>query len=150
MQSTHCMDLVETLEKQRLMSYCKNRYCTTAKTEAASTAIAAIYLSRRERYCSCSGQHGKSQETAPTKTEVSSTPPNRYWPLLADMPVLSHWPDRTKPFACANSQVIAYACDRFGISVDLALRVFDYARYKKVIVFDPITKLWCGAKGGAL
>jgi hypothetical protein len=32
------------------------------------------------------------------------------------MPVLSHWPDRSKPFACANSQVIAYVRDRFGIA----------------------------------
>jgi hypothetical protein len=63
------MDLVETLEKQRLMSYCKNRYCTTAKTEAASTAIIAISLSRRERYCNCSGQHGKGQKTSAAKPE---------------------------------------------------------------------------------
>ena len=149
MQSTHRMDLVETFEKQRLMSYCKNRYCTTAKTEAASTAIIAISLSRRERYCNCSVQHGKGQETAPTKTDNGITPPNRYWPFLADMPVLSHWPDRSKPFDYANSEVIAYVRDRFGVSMDLAIRVFNYAAYKKVVLFDPITKLWCGTKGGA-
>lgn len=54
------------------------------------------------------------------------------------------------PFDLANSQVVGYARDRFGTSLDLAVRIFDYARYKKVIIFDPITKLWHGAKGGAL
>jgi len=67
---------------------------------------------------------------------------------MADMPTLAHWPDRNKPFDIADSHVVAYARDRFGISMDLAVRVFDYARYKKVITFDPITKLWCGTKGG--
>ena len=67
---------------------------------------------------------------------------------MADMPTLAHWPDRTIPFDYADSQAVAYARDRFGISMDLAIRVFNYARYKKVITFDPITKLWCGVKGG--
>ena len=94
-------------------------------------------------------QHGKGPKTAPTKTEVPSTPPNRLWPLLADMPVLSHWADRSKPFDYANSEVIAYVRDRFGVSMDDAIRIFGYARYKKVVIFDPITKHWCGTKGGA-
>jgi len=67
---------------------------------------------------------------------------------MVDMPTLSHWPDRNKPFDYADSQVSAYARDRFGISRDLAIRVFKYASYKKVVIFDPITKLWCGTKGG--
>lgn len=131
------------------MSYCKNTYCTAAKTKAALAARSAISLSRRERYCNCSGQHGKIEETTPEETENGSATPTRYWPLLADMPTLSHWPDRNQPFDHANSQVLAYVRDRFGISTDLAIRVFDYARYKKVICFNRETSLWCGVKGGA-
>ena len=93
-------------------------------------------------------QHGKGPKTAPTKPEDRITPPNRHWPLLADMPPLSHWPDRSKPFDYANSRTVAYARDRFGIPMDLAIRVFHYAAYKKVIIFDRTTKLWGGTKGG--
>ena len=64
------------------------------------------------------------------------------------MPALLHWPDRSKPFDYADSRVMAYVRDRFGIDMDLAIRVFGYARYKKVVVFDPVTRLWCGTKGG--
>ena len=67
---------------------------------------------------------------------------------MADMPALSHWPDWSIPFDFANSRVVAYICDRFDIDTDLAVRVFDYARQRKVINFDPITKLWRGTKGG--
>ena len=95
-------------------------------------------------------QHGKGPETAPTEPEERITPPNRHWPLLADMPLLRHWTDRSKPFDYANSEVIACIRDRFGVSMDDAIRIFGYARYKKVVVFDPITKFWCGSKGGAL
>jgi hypothetical protein len=66
------------------------------------------------------------------------------------MPTLSHWPNRDQPFDNSRSEVIAHIRERFGLDVNFAIRVFDYARYKKVIVFDPTTKLWCGAKGGAL
>ncbi len=67
---------------------------------------------------------------------------------MAEMPALSHWPDRSKPFDYADSRVIAYVRSRFDIDMDLAIRVFHYAAYKKVITFEPITKLWCGTKGG--
>ncbi len=82
------------------------------------------------------------------KTEDLSPPP-RYWPLLADMPELSHWPDRSQPFDFARSEVIAHVRDRFGVSQDLAIRIFDYARYKGVIRFNRDTRLWCGTKGGS-
>ena len=65
------------------------------------------------------------------------------------MPVLAHWPDRDEPFDYARSEVIAYVRDRFGVTMDDAIRIFNYARYKKVVIFDPITKHWCGTKGGA-
>jgi hypothetical protein len=66
------------------------------------------------------------------------------------MPPLSHWPDRSKPFDYANSPAVAYVRDRFGIPMDLAIRVFHYAANKKVIRFNRETRLWCGTKGGAL
>ena len=93
-------------------------------------------------------QYREGPKTAPTKPEVPITQPNRYWPLMADMPTLSHWPDRSKPFDYARSEVIAWVRDRFGVAMDDAIRIFNYARYKKVVIFDPITKLWCGTKGG--
>ena len=67
---------------------------------------------------------------------------------MADMPPLSHWPDRNKPFDYADSHVVAYVRDRFGVSMDLAIRIFNYASYRKVITFNRETRLWCGVKGG--
>lgn len=97
----------------------------------------------------CSMQHGEVGETTPVTTNHKSDPNMRHWPLLADMPPLSHWPDRDLPFDHANSQVLAYVRDRFGISMDLAIRVFNYANAKKVIRFNRETRLWSGVKGGA-
>lgn len=74
--------------------------------------------------------------------------PIRFWPLLEDMPELSHWPDRSQPFDHARSEVIAHIIERFGVSLDLAVRIFHYAKSKKVIRFNRDTRLWCGAKGG--
>jgi hypothetical protein len=132
------------------MNYCKNRYCTAAKTNTASGAIGAnISLTERDIAPIAPCSAGKRPETAPAKPEDRITQPNRYWPLLADMPVLAHWPNRDEPFDYARSEVIAWVRDRFGVTMDDAIRIFNYARYKKVVIFDPITKLWCGTKGGA-
>jgi hypothetical protein len=149
MQRTDRLEFVEEAQNQQLMNCCKNTYFSAAKTGAAAAANAAISLSKGERLQRCSMQHGEVGETTPAATNNKSDPDVRYWPLLADMPTLSHWPDRNQPFDHANSQVLTYVRDRFGISTDLANRVFDYARYKKVIRFDHDTKLWSGVKGGA-
>lgn len=65
------------------------------------------------------------------------------------MPPLPHWPDRTKPFDYANSQVIAFIMARCDVSQKTATRIFDSANQKKVIRFNHDTKLWCGVTGGA-
>ena len=124
-------------------------YFIADKTNAAVADITDIYPPvKGDNVIYVSRQHGQGPETAPTEPDNRLGQPNRYWPLLADMPTLVHWPDRSKPFDYADSQVIAYVRERFGISMDLAIRVFDYARYKKVVVFNSVTKLWCGTKGG--
>lgn len=64
------------------------------------------------------------------------------------MPTLSHWPDRSLPFDYERSEVIAHICERFGVSLDLATRIFHYAKRKGVIRFNHKTKLWCGVEGG--
>ena len=94
-------------------------------------------------------QHGEVGETTPAATNNKSDPDVRYWPLLADMPPLSHWPDRNLPYHDDRSEVLAHIRERFGVSMDLALRIFHYAKYKGVIRFNRETRLWCGVEGGA-
>ena len=65
------------------------------------------------------------------------------------MPALSHWPDRDQPFDYARSEVIAHIRERFGVSLDLAIRIFHYAKSKGMVRFDRESRLWCGTKGGA-
>jgi hypothetical protein len=65
------------------------------------------------------------------------------------MPPLSHWPDRNLPYHDDRSQALAHIRERFGVSMDLALRIFHYAKYKGVIRFNRETRLWCGVEGGA-
>ena len=148
MQLTHRMELEETTQQQRLMNWCKNRFCSDAKTNTAAAASSAIYIPVQGIYCTCSVQQGERPETASQKTETKSGPPERLWPLLAEMPALSHWPDRSKPFDYADSEVIAFITARCGVSQTNAIRIFDSARPKGVLKFDHETKLWCGTKGG--
>ena len=74
--------------------------------------------------------------------------PRKYWPLVADMPLLRHWPDRDQPFDHGRSEVIAFIMACCDVSLKTAIRIFDSARRKGVIRFDHETQLWCGAKGG--
>lgn len=119
-----------------------------------------ISLSLRERLCHYVSGGGEPEEKVSEDRITERKPTSiiarrrrvnepRLWPLMADMPALPHWPDRSKPFDYADSRVVAYARDRFGIQMDLAIRVFHFAASKKVIVFDRATGLWCGTKGGA-
>jgi len=69
--------------------------------------------------------------------------------MLADMPALSHWPDRSLPFDYGRSEVIAFIMARCGVGLRTAVRIFDSASHKGVIRFSRDSKLWCGTKGGA-
>jgi len=70
------------------------------------------------------------------------------WPELAYMPVLNHWPDRPEPFTPERSQVLAWIQDRYHCDLHVAHKIFDSARNKGVLVFDPETRIWSGKKGG--
>ncbi len=74
--------------------------------------------------------------------------PRKYWPILAEMPPLSHWPDRDQPFDHARSEVIAFIMARCDVPQRTAIRIFDSANHRGVIKFDHETRLWCGTKGG--
>jgi hypothetical protein len=131
------------------MNWCKNRYCSDVKTNTAAGAISAnISLTERDIAHIAPSSTGKGPKTAPAKAKDLFTRPNRYWPIVATMPQLLHWPDRDQPFDYANSEVIAFITARCGVSQTNAIRIFDSARRKGVIKFDPITKIWCGTKGG--
>lgn len=132
------------------MNRCKNSTENAEKTIAAAAAKNAIYIPCKGIYCgSCSLQRREAEDTTPGKSGDMSTPPDRFWPLLADMPTLSHWPDRSRPFDYARSEVIAHVRERFDVPQDFAIRIFDYAREKGVVWFNRETRLWCGTKGGA-
>ena len=93
----------------------------------------------------------RRRETGDTiypKTRKPGYAPRRYWPLVADMPLLRHWPDRDQPFDHGRSEVIAFIMARCDVALNTAIRIFDSARRKGVIRFDHETQLWCGTKGG--
>lgn len=71
-----------------------------------------------------------------------------FWPIMAKMPTLSHWPDRNLPFDYSRSDVIRYTMQHCGVGFAVALRVFDSARNQKVVLFDAASKTWVGVKGG--
>jgi hypothetical protein len=64
------------------------------------------------------------------------------------MPALSHWPDRNQPYDDSRSEVLAFIMARCEVSLKTAIRIFDSAKRKGVIVFNRGTMLWCGTKGG--
>jgi hypothetical protein len=127
---------------------CCNNGCNLAEETLAAAAASSANISLIERdiaLAACStARGGDSTPQGPQQRRDNDT---RYCPLLADMPTLPHWPDRNQPFDYANSQVIAYICGRFGIGMDLAIRVFAYASAKRAIRFHRDTGLWCGVKG---
>ena len=76
--------------------------------------------------------------------------PNRpHWAALEDMPPLSHYPNRDVPFDFANSDVVWFIIDTCGVDMEFAIRIYESARAKGVIKFDPETRLWSGVKGGS-
>ncbi len=70
------------------------------------------------------------------------------WPELAFMPSLNHWPDRSRPFSQDQSGVLIWLSQEFDCDIETADKIFQSARGKGVVRFNPDTKLWCGAKGG--
>ncbi len=70
------------------------------------------------------------------------------WPELEFMPPLDHWPNRPEIYRAENSQVLAYICESFGMSLDEAEKVFGSARKRGTLCYDLKTGLWAGRKGG--
>ena len=79
---------------------------------------------------------------------ISRSPFAHLWPELTHMPPLDHWPDRPKPFNPERSEVLAYMAEGFGCDLHVAAKIFEAARSKQVIAYNPETRLWCGVKGG--
>lgn len=76
---------------------------------------------------------------------------NRYrccWPIVAKMPPLSNWPDRSLSFDYGRSDVIQFIMQRCGIDPAAAVGIFHLAMGLGVIVFDAASKTWVGVKGG--
>lgn len=58
----------------------------------------------------------------------------------AQMPELSHWRDRTKPWTPEQSDVIAWLVSQ----PDIANALFRKFHQAGVIVFDPFSETWSG------
>jgi hypothetical protein len=61
-----------------------------------------------------------------------------------NMPARSHWPDRTQPFAWEKSEVIDWIQIATELQLKHSIKVFEFAKDLKAIVFDSETKLWHG------
>ena len=77
------------------------------------------------------------------------TPYRKFWLVMETMPPLSHWPDHNIPFDYARSDVIQFIMAECGVPLETAIRVWNSARYKGVIKFDPESRLWSGVEGGS-
>jgi hypothetical protein len=64
------------------------------------------------------------------------------------MPRLNHWPHRPGPYLAEHSEVLNWLADQCGCDMQVAEKIFEAARNKQVIAFNPDTRLWCGTKGG--
>ena len=84
----------------------------------------------------------------PRPRRVSRSPFAHLWPDLSRMPSLDHWPNRSKPCDPDGSQVLNWIADQCECDIPVATRIFDAARHKGVITFNPETRLWAGTKGG--
>jgi hypothetical protein len=79
---------------------------------------------------------------------IKDSPFMHLWPELAYMPPLNHWPDRPGPFAPDRSEILAYIVEGFSCDIPMAEKIFQSARSKGVIRYNPETRRWCGCKGG--
>jgi hypothetical protein len=67
-----------------------------------------------------------------------------YWPIVARMPSLSHWPDKPLPFTKERSEVLHFIRLQCQVSLDVAAQVFTSCSQNKIITFSKITRLWRG------
>jgi hypothetical protein len=63
---------------------------------------------------------------------------------LSVMPPLPLYPDRSKPFDPADSPVLRWIGHMTESNADLAKRILDAARCRKLVTFDQVTGLWTG------
>jgi len=87
-------------------------------------------------------------KSGPRDQKPTRSPYAHLWPELAYMPLLDHWPDHPDPFTPERSEVLAYITEGYGCDLREAGMIFQSARSKGAIRFNPTTRLWCGAKGG--
>lgn len=79
---------------------------------------------------------------------ASRSPFGHLWPDLTNMPALNHWPDRPGPYLADRSEVLNWLADQCGCDMQVAEKIFEAARNKGVITFNPDTRLWRGTNGG--
>ena len=79
---------------------------------------------------------------------IKESPFMHLWPELAFMPPLNHWTDRSQPFSPEQSGVLHWLTQAFCCDIQTADKIFQSARSKGILRFNPVTKLWCGVKGG--
>ena len=79
---------------------------------------------------------------------VGASPYRQFWPIVATMPSLSHWPNREEPFDYAKSEIIRFIMAQCGVPLNVAVRVWNSVRINDVIKFDPELRLWSGVGGG--
>jgi hypothetical protein len=60
--------------------------------------------------------------------------------VVATMPALTHYPDRTKPFDIAESEVVAWLISQPSVSQWL----FDEVKHMRLIVFDKASNTYRG------
>lgn len=60
--------------------------------------------------------------------------------VVSKMPALSHWPDRSKPFAYSDSEIMRWLWSQHEVNHWL----FSVLKDAGLIRFDPESKTWSG------
>lgn len=72
--------------------------------------------------------------------QITAEQLERVW----EMPELSHYPDRSKKFDFANSDVIKFLMRTLDATLADATKAFEKLRRSRDIVYDPTQKRWMG------
>lgn len=88
--------------------------------------------------------HRKRKRFSPAK----ESPFRHLWPELAFMPPLNHWPDRPNTYTPERSEVLIWLAEGYRCDLIEADKIFQSARGKGVVRYNPETRLWFGTKGG--
>ena len=79
---------------------------------------------------------------------LSAPPPKHNSKLLRvarSMPPLSHWPNKPEAFHILKSEVSEWLANQ----PDIRQWLFQTVHSRRLIIFDPQTRTWCGCDGAA-